>query len=204
MKNNGFEVVLGHGVIVNSFNNISNNVTIDRGTLIMPFNIISNSKIGKDCIITSSKIIDSEIKNYVKIGPNANLRPNSKIENRVKIGNFVEVKNSHIKRGSKVAHMSYIGDGEIGTNCNIGCGTIFCNYDGKNKHKTILKNNVFVGSNSNLVAPIKLGHNCVVGAGSTLTDDVEPYSLAIARQRQKNIKKYVKKRKKGLKTAKNA
>lgn len=149
-----FAVIIQKNTVVNAFNYITNHTSIQKNTIIEPFNIIKNSKIGKDCVITSSKLEKSIVKDKVTIGPNAHLRPESIIENNAKIGNFVEVKKSKVGENSKVSHMSYIGDGVIGKNCNIGCGTIFCNYDGVNKHKTILEDDVFIGSNTNLVAPI--------------------------------------------------
>jgi bifunctional UDP-N-acetylglucosamine pyrophosphorylase / glucosamine-1-phosphate N-acetyltransferase len=192
-EDKSFAVVLKKGAKVDAFNYIINDTLINKNCRLQPFNFITNSKVGKDCLITSSKIDSSVIKNNVKIGPNSNLRPDSVIKDSAKIGNFVEVKGSTVGEHSKVSHMSYIGDGLIGKNCNIGCGTIFCNYDGVKKYKTILKDNVFVGSNTNLVAPITLGKNSLVAAGSTITDNVEENALAIARARQINKQNYKRK-----------
>ena len=150
--------------------------------------IYDDVKIGKDTIIHPNTIIKSNviIGDECEIGPNAYIREGCNLANKVKIGNCVEIKKAIIGEGTKIPHLSYMGDCEIGQKCNIGCGTITCNYDGFNKSKTIIGNNTFVGSNVNLVAPVKLGDNTFVAAGSTITDDVPEYSLAIARQRQIN------------------
>ena len=150
--------------------------------------IYDDVKIGKDTIIHPNTIIKSNviIGDECEIGPNAYIREGCNLANKVKIGNCVEIKKAIIGEGTKIPHLSYMGDCEIGQKCNIGCGTITCNYDGFNKSKTIIGNNTFVGSNVNLVAPVKLGDNTFVAAGSTITDDVPEYSLAIARQRQVN------------------
>lgn len=188
-----FAVVLEEEVTVNAFNSVSNNTQIGKKTRLESFNQIENSSIGQNCVVKSSKLKESIVKDNVNIGPNAHLRPSSNIQSYAKIGNFVEVKNSTVGEGSKVSHMSYIGDGIIGKNCNIGCGTIFCNYDGKKKNKTIVDDNVFIGSNVNLVAPIHIRENAVVAAGSTLTNDVEKDALAIARAYQVNKPNYKRK-----------
>ena len=150
--------------------------------------IYDDVKIGKDTIIHPNTIIQSNviIGDECEIGPNAYIREGCNLANKVKIGNCVEIKKAIIGEGTKIPHLSYMGDCEIGQKCNIGCGTITCNYDGFNKSKTIIGNNTFVGSNVNLVAPVKLGDNTFVAAGSTITDNVPEYSLAIARQRQIN------------------
>ena len=132
-----------------------------------------------------------QINNACKIGPFAYLRPGAVLEDGVKIGDFVEVKKSVIGQGSKVPHLSYIGDAFLGQKVNIGCGTITCNYDGKNKHITRIEDGAFIGSNTNLVAPVTVGKNAVVGAGSTINKDVPQNALGIARERQKNIPNWV-------------
>lgn len=167
-------------------NYIGDNVEIGDNTVCYPGNFLENCKIGNNCTIRSSTILDSTIKDGVFVGPNAHIRNQSVIEDNVRIGNFVEVKKSIIKEGSKVAHLTYIGDAEIGKTCNIGCGVICCNYDGVNKHRTIIKDNVFVGSNVNLIAPIVIEENSFIAAGSTITKDVEKNTFAIARARQEN------------------
>ena len=148
--------------------------------------IYDDVKIGVDTVIRPNTTIKSGvvIGDNCDIGPNAYIREGCKLSNKVKIGSFVEVKKAIIDEGTKVPHLSYMGDCEIGKKTNIGCGSITCNYDGINKHKTIIGNNVFVGSNTNFIAPVKIGDNVLVAAGSTITDDVPEDSLAIARERQ--------------------
>jgi bifunctional UDP-N-acetylglucosamine pyrophosphorylase/glucosamine-1-phosphate N-acetyltransferase len=118
------------------------------------------------------------------VGPFARLRPGAVLEEETKIGNFVEVKKSTIKKGAKASHLSYIGDATVGERTNIGCGMITCNYDGKEKHRTVIGKDVLIGSDVQMVAPVKIGDNAVIGAGSTITEDVPENSLAIARSRQ--------------------
>ncbi len=128
-----------------------------------------------------------------EIGPNAYIREGCKIENNVKIGSFVEIKKAIIGEGTKVPHLSYMGDCEIGSETNIGCGTITCNYDGFKKSKTIIGSNAFVGSNVNFIAPVTVGDNTLIAAGSTITDDVPKDALSIARERQINKEDWNKK-----------
>ena len=150
--------------------------------------IYDDVKIGMDTVIHPNTTIKSDvvIGEDCEIGPNAYIREGCRIANNVKIGSFVEVKKAIIKEGTKVPHLSYMGDCEIGTGTNIGCGTITCNYDGFKKSKTIIGNNCFVGSNTNFIAPVTIGDNTLIAAGSTITDDVPADSLAIARERQIN------------------
>ena len=168
------------GVTIEDVNNtyIYDDVEIGMDTVIHPNTTIkSGVVIGEDC----------------EIGPNAYIREGCKLANKVKIGSFVEIKKAIIGEGTKVPHLSYMGDCEIGEKCNIGCGTITCNYDGLHKSKTIIGNHSFIGSNTNLVAPVTLGDETFVAAGSTITDDVPDYALAIARQRQTNKEEWNKK-----------
>lgn len=150
--------------------------------------IYDDVEIGMDTIIYPNTTIKSGvvIGENCKIGPNAYIREGCKLADNVKVGSFVEIKKTIVGEGSKIPHLSYMGDCEIGTKCNIGCGTITCNYDGTNKSKTIIGDNAFVGSNVNLVAPVKIGNNVFIAAGSTITEDVPDYALAIARERQIN------------------
>jgi bifunctional UDP-N-acetylglucosamine pyrophosphorylase/glucosamine-1-phosphate N-acetyltransferase len=149
----------------------------------------ADTKFGRDVILKPNVVIDEkvEIGDAVQIGPFAHLRAGTKLGNGVKIGNFVEVKNSSIGVASKVNHLSYIGDSEVGENVNIGAGTITCNYDGVNKYKTKIANGVFVGSNCALIAPVNLGKNAIIAAGSIITKDVEADDLAVSRGLQKNL-----------------
>ena len=145
--------------------------------------------IGRDVEIKASYVEGSEIADGAKIGPFAHLRKESKIASKVKIGNFTEIKKSYISENTKVSHLSYIGDSYLGKNVNIGAGTITCNYDGKLKHKTEIGDNAFIGSNTNFVAPVKIGKGALIAAGSTITEDVPDRALAIARARQVNKKR---------------
>jgi UDP-N-acetylglucosamine diphosphorylase/glucosamine-1-phosphate N-acetyltransferase len=168
---------------------VGKNVTINPYVVIGP-----KVKIGNNVIINSfSHLEDCKIKNKVEVGPYARLRPGTILEEESRIGNFVEVKKSTIGKKSKVNHLSYIGDSEIGRNVNVGAGTITCNYDGVNKNKTKIKDNVFIGSNSSLVAPITLEKNSIVGAGSVITKKVKKNSLALTRNSQAEIKNYKRK-----------
>lgn len=157
--------------------------------------IYDDVKIGMDTVIHPNTTIksDVEIGEDCEIGPNAYIREGCKLANNVKIGNFVEIKKAIIGEGTKVPHFIYLGDCEIGEKCNIGCGTITCNYDGFHKSKTIIGNHSFIGSNSNLVAPVNIGNETFIAAGSTITEDVPDYALAIARQRQTNKEDWNKK-----------
>lgn len=165
---------------------IKGNTLIRSNTEIRENAVIENSVIGECVSIKSSTIIDSQIGNGTTVGPYAYLRPGSRIGNNCKIGDFVEFKNASFGDGSKASHLSYIGDADVGSNVNIGCGVVFVNYDGKNKFRTVVKDNSFVGSNSNLVAPVTIEENSFIAAGSTITEDVPKDSLAIARGRQVN------------------
>lgn len=172
--------LMKNGVTIEDTNTtyIYDDVEIGMDTVIHPNTTIkSGVTIGEDC----------------EIGPNSYIREGCKLANHVKIGSFVEIKKAIIGEGTKVPHLSYMGDCEIGEKCNIGCGTITCNYDGFNKSKTIIGNHSFIGSNTNLVAPVTLGDNTFVAAGSTITDDVPEYALAIARERQTNKENWNKK-----------
>ncbi len=164
---------MNNGVTIEDMNTtyIYDDVQIGIDTVIHPNTTIkSGVVIGEDC----------------NIGPNAYIREGCVLANKVKVGSFVEIKKAIIGEGTKVPHLSYMGDSTIGKKCNIGCGTITCNYDGKNKHKTIIGDNCFVGSNVNLVAPVTMGDHVLVAAGSTITQDIPSESLAIARERQTN------------------
>ena len=177
---------------------LSNDTSFGKNVTIEPFVVIgSKVKIGNNVSVKSfSHIEGAKIDNNIIIGPYARIRPGTKLESGSKVGNFVETKNSKIKSNSKINHLSYIGDAEVGKNSNIGAGTITCNYDGTKKNKTMIAENVFVGSNSSLVAPIKIGKNSVIGAGSVITKNVKKGSLALTRSKQEQVKNYKRKRKK--------
>src|SRR5690554_1103664 len=149
-----------------------------------PYTQITESEIGSGCRILFSVVNQARISDNVEVGPYANIRPGTVVESRARVGDFVELKNSRIGLGSKVPHLSYIGDCRIGTGVNIGAGTITCNYDGGAKHQTVIKDGAFIGSNTSLVAPVTVGENSLTGAGSTITKDVPDRALGIARARQ--------------------
>lgn len=169
---------------------LKGNTKIASECIIGPASTIENSSVGKNTKIINSVVIDSTIAEHSDIGPFAYLRPNSIIGSNVKIGDFVEIKNSSIGDGTKVSHLTYVGDSDVGKGVNFGCGTVTVNYDGVNKHRTVIGDNVFLGCNTNLVAPVKVANNSVIAAGSTITEDVDEYSLAIARSRQTQKKNW--------------
>ena len=163
-------VQLGDNVRVGA-HSILKNVKVAAGTLIAPFSLIEDAEIGKNC----------------RIGPYARIRPGTRLASEVHIGNFVEVKNSSLAAGSKANHLSYIGDAIVGKNVNIGAGTITCNYDGANKHQTIIEDDVFIGSDTQLIAPVTVAKGATIGAGSTITKDTPPESLTLSRAKQMSI-----------------
>jgi bifunctional UDP-N-acetylglucosamine pyrophosphorylase/glucosamine-1-phosphate N-acetyltransferase len=175
----------------------SKDTKIGKNVTINPYVVMGvKVKIGNNVTINSfSHLEDCKINNKVEVGPYARLRPGTVLEEGSKIGNFVEVKKSIIGKKSKVNHLSYIGDSELGKDVNIGAGTITCNYDGINKSKTKIKNNVFIGSNSSLVAPITINENSIIGAGSVITKNVRKKSLTLTRANQVEIQNYRKKNK---------
>lgn len=171
---------------------LSGNTAIDADCIIGPHTEIKNCAVGKNTVIKQSVAHDSKIGSEVNIGPFAHIRPQSNIDDEVKIGNFVEIKKASLGKGSKASHLSYIGDAKVGSDVNIGCGTITVNYDGKNKFLTTIEDGAFVGCNSNLIAPVTIGKGAYVAAGSTITEDVPGNALSIARARQVNKENYVK------------
>ncbi|MDC2997798.1 UDP-N-acetylglucosamine pyrophosphorylase [Candidatus Pelagibacter sp.] len=175
----------------------SKDTKIGKNVTIEPYVVIgSKVKIGNNVIIKSfSHIENCKIENKVEIGPYARIRPGTTLKEGSKIGNFVEIKKSTLGKKSKVNHLTYIGDTSIGKSVNIGAGTITCNYDGLKKNKTKIKDNVFIGSNSSLVAPITIEENSIIGAGSTITRNVSKKSLALTRSQQLEVKNYKRKSK---------
>ena len=163
-------------------------VSLGDRVKIGPNCVIQDASIGNDTEIKAHSVLEEVIvKESVSVGPFARLRPGTILENKSKVGNFVETKKAHVGEGSKINHLSYVGDAQLGKDVNVGAGTITCNYDGVNKFKTELDDGVFVGSNTSLVAPVKVGKNATIGAGSTVNKDVNAEQLAVARARQKNI-----------------
>ncbi len=192
----GVEIPCPDGII------IEDNAKIGKGTLILPNTIImGETKIGENCVIGPNSYIcdtiigdntklnntqsfNSEIGSGVTAGPFVHIRPTCKIADNVHIGNFVEVKNSTVDECSKLPHLLYVGDSDVGKDVNFGCGSITVNYDGRNKSRTIVKDGAFIGCNTNLVAPVTIGENAFTAAGSTITENVPDNALAVARNRQ--------------------
>ncbi len=187
------EAVIGSDTVIQPGCMIEGATVIGEDCNIGPNTQIADSRIGDRTTVHSSVVCESAIAEDTAIGPFAHIRPLSDIGSHVKIGNFVEVKKSKLGNDTKVSHLSYIGDAEIGSNVNVGCGSITVNYDGKNKFKTIIEDDVFVGCNTNLVAPVKVGKGSFIAAGSTITKEVPEDALAIARARQENKPNYVSK-----------
>ena len=175
----------------------SKDTKIGRNVTIEPFVVFgSKVKVGNNVTIKSfSHLEDCKVENKVNVGPYARIRPGSVLKENSKVGNFVEVKKSMIGKNSKVNHLSYVGDANIGKSVNVGAGTITCNYDGVKKSKTNIKDNAFIGSNSSLVAPVTIEQNSTVGAGSVITKKVQKGSLALTRALQSEVKNYKRKRK---------
>ena len=194
-------VYIEDGVEIGNDTEICQNVTIKSGT-----------KIGSDCVIgsgsmlnravihdgvdvLSSVILESEVDEGTHVGPFAYIRPNCHVGKEVKVGDFVELKNSNIDDGTKISHLTYIGDSDVGKRVNFGCGTVTCNYDGKKKYRTTIGDDCFVGCNTNFVSPINVGDGVYIAAGSTITEDIPENSLSIARARQVNKEGWKDKRK---------
>ncbi len=163
---------------------LEGDTVIDEEAVLYPGSRIQNSRIGRGTTVQNSVVLDSKVGERSTIGPYAYLRPHSEVGNGCRVGDFVEVKNAQIKDGAKVSHLTYIGDGEVGEKSNIGCGTVFVNYDGNKKYRTVIGKGVFVGCNTNLIAPVTVGDGAYIAAGSTVTEDVESDALCIARARQ--------------------
>ncbi len=151
--------------------------------------VLIDAIIGEGCIVENSRVEKSEFGQNCKIGPYANVRAGCMVKNNVKVGAFVELKNSSIGDATKIAHLSYIGDADIGDNVNVGCGVVFANYDGKNKHRSKIGNNVFIGCNVNIVAPVSVADETYICAGTTVTKDTEIGDFVIGRVRQENKKR---------------
>ncbi|MDD2497239.1 MAG: bifunctional UDP-N-acetylglucosamine diphosphorylase/glucosamine-1-phosphate N-acetyltransferase GlmU [Desulfitobacteriaceae bacterium] len=188
------EVEINPDTVIEPFTFIRGKTRIGSRCTIGPFSDISDCQILDNAYVNRSVIIESMVGENCTIGPFAYLRPGTRLVERVKVGDFVEIKNSVIGEGSKVPHLSYVGDAQVGRNVNIGCGTITCNYDGKKKHPTKIDDGAFIGSNTNLVAPAEVGEGAVIGAGSTITKKVPDYALAVGRAKQVNISEWATKK----------
>lgn len=181
------EVSVGKDTVIYPFTWIEGASSVGEGCVLGPSSRFSDTKIGHEVTAQFVYAHECEIGDGAMVGPYVHLRPQTKLAAQVRVGNFVEVKNSSIGEGSKLPHLQYIGDCDMGSGVNMGCGTITVNYDGKEKHRTTIGNGAFVGCNSNLVAPVTVAEGAYVAAGSTITKDVPPNQLAVARARQKNI-----------------
>jgi bifunctional UDP-N-acetylglucosamine pyrophosphorylase / glucosamine-1-phosphate N-acetyltransferase len=188
-------VIIGRDTVVLPNTHLMGKTSIGECVSIGPNVVVKDSRIDSNVVIEGFAVVDgAEIAEGARIGPFSRIRPSTRIGKDVRIGNFVEVKNSSLEAGTKANHLAYIGDAEVGTGVNIGAGTITCNYDGKKKHKTFIEDNVFVGSNTELVAPVRVGKDAIIGAGSTITRDVPEGSLAVSRVQQKHIEGYGRKK----------
>lgn len=177
-------VKIGMDTIIEQGTQLKGNTVIGEECIIGPYSEVVDTSIGNNVKINHSTVLESKIDDKSKVGPYAYVRPKSIIGKDVKIGDFVEVKNTSIGDGSKISHLTYVGDGKIGKNVNLGCGVVFVNYDGVKKHLTEVEDDAFVGCNTNLIAPVKVGKKAYIAAGSTITQDVPDGALAIARERQ--------------------
>lgn len=193
----GCDVKIGNDTIIYPGNVIEGKTVIKENCILYPNSRIKDSIIERDVTIQSSVILESSIGKNTTVGPFAYVRPDSTIGDSVRVGDFVEIKKSSIGNNTKISHLTYIGDAEVGEKCNFGCGTVVVNYDGHKKYKTIIGDNVFIGCNTNLVSPVKINDNSYIAAGSTITDEVPKDALAIARARQVNKEGWV--MEKGLK-----
>ncbi|MDV3425778.1 MAG: bifunctional UDP-N-acetylglucosamine diphosphorylase/glucosamine-1-phosphate N-acetyltransferase GlmU [Bacillota bacterium] len=190
----GGDVVIENDTIIYPNNVIEGKTVIKEGTILYPNSRIVDSIIGKNVTVQSSVILEAQVGDSTTVGPFAYIRPESVIGSHARIGDFVEIKKSVIGEGTKVSHLTYIGDAEVGSGCNFGCGTVVVNYDGKRKNKTIIGDNSFIGCNTNLVSPVQVESNTYIAAGSTITNKVPEGALAIARAKQVNIEGWVDKK----------
>ena len=188
------EAVIGAGTVIYPCVVIEGKSVIGKDCVIGQNSTIKDSKIGDGTDIMSSVITESAVGERTHIGPFAYLRPGSKIGNDCKVGDFVEIKNSSFGDGTKASHLAYIGDSDVGAGVNIGCGVVFVNYDGRDKHRSNVGDGAFIGCNTNLVSPVNVEEKAYIAAGSTITQDVPSGALAIAREKQRNLEGWVEKR----------
>jgi len=180
----GADVAIGMDTVIHPGVSIEGNTFIGEDCTLYQNSRIVDSEIGDGVTVTSSVILQSKVGSCTAVGPFAYIRPDSVIGEHVKVGDFVEIKKSVIGDGTKISHLTYIGDAEVGRNVNFGCGTVIVNYDGKKKWKTVVKDNAFIGCNTNLISPVTVNEGAYIAAGSTITDEVPKDSLAIARAKQ--------------------
>ncbi|MCL2056956.1 MAG: UDP-N-acetylglucosamine diphosphorylase [Oscillospiraceae bacterium] len=180
----GRDVIIGQGTLILPGTIIRGRSTIGAGCEIGPNSYLDNAVVGANCTVRSSQIDSSRIGDNVKIGPMSNIRPDCVVKSGAKVGDFVELKNAVIGAGTSVAHLTYMGDCDVGDNVNIGCGVVTVNYDGKKKYRTVVGDGAFIGCNTNLIAPVKVGERAYSAAGTTITEDVPEDALVIGRARQ--------------------
>ncbi len=185
---------IGHNATIYPGNVLEGKCTIGENTVLYPNNHITDSDIGSDSEVRASTLLEAKVGNNTTVGPNAFLRPKTVVGNGCRIGDFVEVKNSNIGDGTKISHLTYVGDADLGKNINVGCGVVFVNYDGKAKYRTKIEDNAFIGCNTNLISPVSVGEGSYIAAGATVTKDVPKDALAIARARQENKENWAKER----------
>ncbi|MGX7173399.1 bifunctional UDP-N-acetylglucosamine diphosphorylase/glucosamine-1-phosphate N-acetyltransferase GlmU [Enterococcus ratti] len=186
-------VMIGSDTVIEAGVQLQGSTVIGSDCVIGAHSRIVDSVVEDHVVIENSVIKNSYIKSYADVGPFAHLRPKAEIGEGVHVGNFVEVKNADIGKNTKVGHLTYVGDASLGEEINVGCGVVFVNYDGKNKHRTTVGDHSFIGSNANLIAPVKIAKNTSIAAGSTITEDIPEYAMAIARARQVTKEEYAKK-----------
>lgn len=190
----GEDVVIGEGTYIGPCVTLEGATVIGKNCKIYQNSRLSNAVVGDESKVTSSVLLDAAVGCGTEVGPFAYLRPGTKVGDHCKVGDFVEVKNSVIGDGTKAAHLTYIGDADVGKNVNFGCGVVFVNYDGTNKHRSTVGDGCFIGCNANLVSPVKVGDGAYVAAGTTITEDVPEDALCIGRSRQTVIEGWAEKR----------
>lgn len=188
-------VKLAKGAVILGGCMLFGNSTVGEDCVIGPNTMLFDASVGSGTVLNNVEAEDAAIGKDCDIGPFVHIRPNSRLADKVHLGNFVEVKNSTIDSGTKVSHLTYVGDSDVGKNCNFGCGTVTVNYDGKNKARCTIGEHCFIGCNTNLIAPVSLGDFAYTAAGSTITDSVPASALAIARAKQVNKEDWVTKKK---------
>lgn len=190
-------VKVGKNVTIEPYAVVKGNTILHDNCIVGSFSYIDDSSIGQNTVVRSSRITDSAVGENCTVGPNAHLRENALVGNGCRIGNFVEVKHSVLHDGVKASHLSYIGDAEVGARTNIGCGVVFVNFDGRNKHRTVVGEDCFIGCNANLVAPLTLGNGCFVACGTTVDKDIPDGAFGIGRSyltvKEGKAHKYLKK-----------
>lgn len=185
------DVTIGKDTIIHPGSILRGNTAVGEGCIIGPHSTLMSATVGANSTVVHSVVSDSVVGAHCQVGPFAHLRPDNSLGDHVRVGNFVELKKSRVGSGSKISHLSYVGDARLGQNVNMGAGTIVVNYDGVRKHETVVEDGAFVGCNANLVAPVVIGENAYVAAGSTITKDVPANSLGLGRARQENKEGWV-------------